>query len=403
MSGIKKVVLAYSGGLDTSIIVKWLQENYNCEVVTFTANLGQDEEIEAAVEKARALGVKEIFVEDLRETFVKDYVFPMLRANPVYDGYYLLGSSIARPLIAYKQIEIAKQVGADAVAHGATGKGNDQVRFELGYTTLDPSIKIIAPWREWDFTSRKDMLAYAKKHEIKITLNKENEDPYSSDANILHKSYEGGPIEDLWKRYDESILTMGVSPKKAPDTPTEIEIEFEKGDPIAVNGKKLSPAKLLAELNNIGGKNGIGIIDIIENRYIGIKTRGIYECPGGTILLHAHRALEAITLDAVCAHYKEEIMPRYASLIYNGFWFSPERKMLQTAIDYTQQDVTGTVRLELYKGNILVTGRKAPRSLYNVNIATFEEGSGFDHKLADGFIKLTGLRLKIQAQQMLKN
>lgn len=392
---IKKVVLAYSGGLDTSIILKWLKENYGCEVVTFTADLGQGEELEPAREKAKMMGVREIYVEDLREEFVRDYVFPMFRANTVYEGQYLLGTSIARPLIAKRQIEIAKETKADAVAHGATGKGNDQVRFELGYYALKPDIKVIAPWREWDLNSRTKLIDYAEKNQIPIAKGKRGEAPYSTDANLLHISYEGKALEDPWTEPDEEMFTRSVSPEKAPDKPTYIEIEFKKGDPVAIDGKKLSPAAFLTKLNELGGKNGIGRLDIVENRYVGMKSRGVYETPGGTILLYAHRAIESITLDRNTAHLKDELMPKYAELIYNGYWWSPERKMLQEMIDKSQDNVSGVVRLKLYKGNVVVVGRKSPNSIYSQEYVTFEEDSVYDQRDAAGFIKLNALRLRL--------
>jgi argininosuccinate synthase len=392
---IKKVVLAYSGGLDTSVILKWLQENYGCEVITFTADLGQGEELEPARAKAKKLGVKQIFIEDLREEFVRDYVFPMFRANALYEGVYLLGTSIARPLIAKRQIEIAKQVGADAVAHGATGKGNDQVRFELSYYANKPDIKIIAPWREWDLNSRTKLIDYAEKNQIPVAKDKRGEAPYSVDANLLHTSSEGKVLEDPAKEAPEYVYQRTVSPEKAPDKATIIEIEFKKGDPIAINGKKLTPANLLAKLNDFGGKNGIGRLDLVENRFVGMKSRGVYETPGGTILLTAHRAIESITLDRGASHLKDEIMPRYAELIYNGFWFSPEREMLQALIDKSQENVNGKVRLKLYKGNVYVMGRESPNSLYSMAHVTFEEDSVYDQKDAAGFIKLNALRLRI--------
>lgn len=392
---IKKVVLAYSGGLDTSVILKWLQENYGCEVITFTADLGQGEELEPARAKAKKLGVKQIFIEDLREEFVRDYVFPMFRANALYEGVYLLGTSIARPLIAKRQIEIAKQVGADAVAHGATGKGNDQVRFELSYYANKPDIKIIAPWREWDLNSRTKLIDYAEKNQIPVAKDKRGEAPYSVDANLLHTSSEGKVLEDPAQAAPEYVYQRTVSPEKAPDKATIIEIEFKKGDPIAINGKKLTPANLLAKLNDFGGKNGIGRLDLVENRFVGMKSRGVYETPGGTILLTAHRAIESITLDRGASHLKDEIMPRYAELIYNGFWFSPEREMLQALIDKSQENVNGKVRLKLYKGNVYVMGRESPNSLYSMAHVTFEEDSVYDQKDAAGFIKLNALRLRI--------
>jgi len=392
---VKKVVLAYSGGLDTSVILGWLQDEYNCEVVTFTADLGQGEEIEPARAKAEAMGIKEIFIEDLQEEFVRDYVFPMFRSNAIYEGTYLLGTSIARPLIAKRQIEIAKEVGADAVSHGATGKGNDQVRFELGYYGLNPDITVIAPWREWDLNSRTKLIEYAQKHQIQVPKDKEGEAPYSTDANLLHISYEGKVLEDPWQEPMESMFTRSVSPEAAPDTPTFIELDFEAGDPVAIDGKKLSPAALLTRLNELGGANGIGRIDIVENRFVGMKSRGVYETPGGTILLPARRAVESLTLDKGALHLKDELMPRYAELIYNGFWFSPEREMLQSAIDQSQANVTGTVRLKLYKGNVIVLGRKSPKSLYDEDIATFEADTVYDQRDAEGFIKLNALRLRL--------
>ena len=393
---VKKVVLAYSGGLDTSVILKWLQETYRCEVVTFTADLGQGEELEPARKKAEMLGIKEIFIDDLREVFVKDYVFPMFRANALYEGTYLLGTSIARPLIAKRQIEIAEMVGADAVAHGATGKGNDQVRFELGYYALKPDIKIIAPWREWDLTSRTKLIEYAERHQIPVARDKRGEQPFSQDANLLHISSEGKALEDPWQEPDwELILSRVVPPWKAPDTPLEITIDFEAGDPTAVNGEKLSPAALLAKLNELGGANGIGILDLVENRFVGMKSRGLYETPGGTVLFHARRAMESLTLDRGAMHQKDELMPRYAEMVYNGFWFSPERRMLQAAIDEASQRVSGTVRMKLYRGNVFVTGRKSPNSLYSQDIVTFEEDSVYDQRDAKGFIKLNALRLRL--------
>jgi len=392
---VKKVVLAYSGGLDTSVILRWLQDEYNCEVVTFTADLGQGEEIEPARAKAEAMGIKEIYIEDLREEFVRDYVFPMFRSNAIYEGTYLLGTSIARPLIAKRQIEIAQEVGADAVSHGATGKGNDQVRFELGYYGLNPDIKVIAPWREWDLNSRTKLIEYAQQHQIQVPRDKEGEPPYSTDANLLHISYEGKALEDPWTAPDESMFTRSVSPENAPDTPTIIEVDFEAGDPVAVDGKKLSPADLLTKLNELAGANGIGRIDIVENRFVGMKSRGVYETPGGTILLSARRAVESLVLDKGALHLKDELMPRYAELIYNGFWFSPEREMLQSAIDQSQTNVSGTVRLKLYKGNVIVLGRKSPNSLYDEDVATFEEDTVYDQRDAEGFIKLNALRLRL--------
>jgi argininosuccinate synthase len=392
---VTKVVLAYSGGLDTSVILRWLQDEYNCEVVTFTADLGQGEEIEPARAKAEAMGIKEIYIEDLREEFVRDYVFPMFRSNAIYEGTYLLGTSIARPLIAKRQIEIAREVGADAVSHGATGKGNDQVRFELGYYGLNPEIKVIAPWREWDLNSRTKLIEYAKLHQIQVPKDKEGEAPYSTDANLLHISYEGKVLEDPWQEPMESMFTRSVSPEDAPDEPTIIELDFEAGDPVAIDGEKLSPANLLTRLNELAGANGIGRIDIVENRFIGMKSRGVYETPGGTILLPARRAVESLTLDKGALHLKDELMPRYAELLYNGFWFSPEREMLQAAIDQSQVNVTGTARLKLYKGNVIVLGRKSPNSLYDEDVATFEEDTVYDQRDAEGFIKLNALRLRL--------
>jgi argininosuccinate synthase len=394
---IKKVVLAYSGGLDTSVILKWLQENYGCEVVTFTADLGQGEELEPARKKAQMLGVKEIFIEDLREEFVGNYVFPMFRANALYEGVYLLGTSIARPLIAKRQIEIAKMVGADAVAHGATGKGNDQVRFELSYYANKPDIKIIAPWREWDLNSRTKLIDYAEKNQIPVAKDKKGEAPYSVDANLLHTSSEGKVLEDPSQPAPEYVYQRTVSPEDAPNQAMIVEIEFAKGDPIAIDGKKMSPAQILTKLNELGGKNGIGRLDLVENRFVGMKSRGVYETPGGTILLVAHRAIESITLDREASHLKDELMPKYASLIYNGFWFAPERLMLQALIDKSQEKVEGKVRLKLYKGNVYVMGRESPRSLYSMAHVTFEEDSVYDQKDAQGFIKLNALRLRIGA------
>jgi argininosuccinate synthase len=399
---VKKVVLAYSGGLDTSIILKWLQETYGAEVVTFTADLGQGEELEPARKKALMLGIKEenIFVEDLREEFVRDFVFPMFRANTVYEGVYLLGTSIARPLIAKKQIEIARNVGADAVCHGATGKGNDQVRFELGYYALEPGIKIIAPWREWKFKGREDLLDFARKNQIPVAKNKEGESPFSVDANLLHSSSEGKVLEDPAKKPPEFVYQRTISPMAAPDKVTTIKIGFEKGDPVSLDGKKLSPATLLKALNDLGRDNGIGRIDLVENRFVGMKSRGVYETPGGTILLAAHRAIESLTLDRGAAHLKDEIMPRYAELIYNGFWFAPEREMLQSLIDKSQENVEGEVTLELYKGNVIVVGRESPKSLYSPTLVTFEDDKGaYDQKDAEGFIKLNALRLRTLAQR----
>jgi argininosuccinate synthase len=400
--GIKKVVLAYSGGLDTSIILKWLQTTYGCEVVTFTADLGQGEELSPAREKALLLGIKpeNIFIEDLREEFVRDYVFPMFRANALYEGTYLLGTSIARPLIGKKQIEIAHQVGADAVAHGATGKGNDQVRFELAYYALDPSIKIIAPWRHWAFKGREELLNFAREHQIPIAKDKEGEAPFSVDANLLHSSSEGKVLEDPAKEAPSIVYQRTISPMEAPDKPTEVRIGFERGDAMSLDGKRLSPADMLTALNALGKANGIGRIDLVENRFVGMKSRGVYETPGGTILLAAHRAIESITLDRGAAHLKDEIMPRYAELIYNGFWFAPEREMLQALIDKSQEHVEGEVRLKLYKGNVIVTGRESPKSLYSSTLVTFEDDKGaYDQKDAEGFIRLNALRLRTLGQR----
>ena len=395
---VKKVVLAYSGGLDTSVILKWLQETYGCEVVTFTADLGQGEELEPARKKAEMLGIKEIYIEDLREEFVRDYVFPMFRANAVYEGVYLLGTSIARPLIAKRQIEIAHETGADAVSHGSTGKGNDQVRYEVSYGALDPDIKIIAPWREWDLNSRTKLIEFAEKHQIQIAKDKRGEAPFSVDANLLHISAEGKVLEDPFEEAPEYVYSRSVSPEAAPDKPTIVEIDFEKGDAVAIDGEKMSPATLLTKLNELGGANGIGRLDLLENRFVGMKSRGIYETPGGTILLAAHRGIEQATLDRGAAHLKDEMMPRYAELIYNGFWFSPEREMLQAAIDKSQEMVTGTVRLKLYKGSVSVIGRKSPYSLYSEQHVTFEDDAGaYDQKDAEGFIRLNALRLRLLA------
>ncbi|MEM8551378.1 MAG: argininosuccinate synthase [Pseudomonadota bacterium] len=393
---VRKIVLAYSGGLDTSIILKWLREEYGAEVVTFTADLGQGEELEPARRKAEMLGCREIFVEDLRETFVKDYVFPMMRANALYEGVYLLGTSIARPLIAKRQIEIAQQTGADAVAHGATGKGNDQVRFELAYAALDPSIRVIAPWRDWSFKSRSDLIEFARINQIPVPKDKEGEAPFSVDANLLHSSSEGKVLEDPAVAPPSIVFQRTISPMEAPDRPTEVEIGFEGGDAVSIDGEALSPATLLTKLNALGRDNGIGRVDMVENRFVGMKSRGIYETPGGTIVHVAHRAIESITLDRGAAHLKDELMPRYAQLIYNGFWFAPEREMLQAAIDHSQRMVEGTVRLTLYKGNVIVTGRSSPRSLYSEAIVTFEDDLGaYDQKDAVGFIRLNALRLKL--------
>ena len=395
---VKKIVLAYSGGLDTSVILRWLQTNYRCEVVTFTADLGQGEELEPARRKAEAAGVSEIFIEDLRETFVADFVFPMFRANALYEGQYLLGTSIARPLIAQRQIEIAEQVGADAVAHGATGKGNDQVRFELAYYALNPDIRVIAPWREWELTSRTRLLEFAEAHQIPIARDKRGEAPFSVDANLLHSSSEGKILEDPAVEADESVYQRTISPEAAPDRATVIEIDFERGDPVAIDGIKLSPASLLTRLNELGRDNGIGRLDLVENRFVGMKSRGIYETPGGTILLVAHRGIESITLDREAAHLKDSLMPRYAELIYNGFWFSPERRMLQAAIDTSQKSVSGRVRVKLYKGNATVIGRESPNSLYSMKVVTFEDDQGaYDQIDAEGFIRLNALRLRLGA------
>jgi len=404
-SPVKKVVLAYSGGLDTSIILKWLQTTYGCEVVTFTADLGQGEELEPARRKAELLGIKpeNIYIEDLREEFVRDYVFPMFRANAVYEGVYLLGTSIARPLIAKKQIEIAERVGADAVCHGATGKGNDQVRFELGYYALKPDVTVIAPWREWDLRSREQLIAFAEQHQIPIAKDKRGESPFSVDANLLHASSEGKVLEDPAVEVPDYVYSRTLSPEEAPDQPTIITIGFERGDAVSIDGEKLSPASLLAKLNELGHANGIGRLDLVENRFVGMKSRGMYETPGGTILLPAHRAIESITLDRGAAHLKDALMPQYAELIYNGFWFSPEREMLQALIDKSQEMVTGTVRLKLYKGGVHIIGRESPNSLYDQDLVTFEEGAvAYDHRDAAGFIKLNALRLRTLAQRKKK-
>ncbi len=391
---IKKVVLAYSGGLDTSVILKWLKEKYNCEVITFTADIGQGEEVEPARQKAEQHGVKQIFIENLKEDFVKNYVFPMFRANALYEGVYLLGTSIARPLIAKRQIEIAKEVNAEAVSHGATGKGNDQVRFELAYLSLNPNIKIIAPWREWDLSSRTKLIEYAEKNQIVVPKDKRGEAPFSIDANLLHISAEGKILEDPWIEPSELVFSRTKSPIDAKDEVSEIQLRFDKGDPVELNGKNLSPAEMLHQLNILGGENGIGRIDIVENRFVGMKSRGVYETPGGTILFHMRRAIESITLDKGASHLKDELMPKYAELIYNGFWFSPERQMLQKAIDESQKNVSGLVRAKLYKGNVIITGRKSPNSLYDEDLVTFEESSfNYNHHDAEGFIKLNALRL----------
>ena len=396
---VKKVVLAYSGGLDTSVILRWLQDAYGAEVVTFTADLGQGEELEPARKKAEMLGIKDIYIKDLREEFVRDYVFPMFRANAIYEGTYLLGTSIARPLIAKRQIEIAHETGADAVAHGATGKGNDQVRFELGYYACDPSIRVIAPWREWDLNSRTRLIEYAEKHQIPIPKDKRGEAPYSQDANLLHISSEGKVLEDPWVEADDSVYTRVVPPWQAPDKVTEITIDFERGDPVAINGDKMTPAAILTKLNELGGANGIGILDIVENRFVGMKSRGVYETPGGTVLFHARRAMESITLDRGAMHQKDELTARYAEMVYNGFWFAPEREMLQAAVDKASERVTGTVRLKLYKGNVMVTGRKSPLSLYDEALVTFEEDQVYDQRDAQGFIRLNALRLMTLKRQ----
>ncbi|QTR49053.1 argininosuccinate synthase [Candidatus Thiothrix anitrata] len=398
---VNKVVLAYSGGLDTSIIVRWLQENYGCEIVTFTADIGQGEEVEPARSKALAMGIKpeEIFIEDLREEFVRDYVFPMFRANTIYEGEYLLGTSIARPLIAKRLIEIANETGADAISHGATGKGNDQVRFELGAYALKPGVKVIAPWREWDMNSRADLMAYAEKHNIPVDFKKAGKkSPYSMDANLLHISYEGGPLEDPWFEAEEDMWRWSVSPETAPDKPTYVEITFKGGDAVALDGQEMSASAILETLNKLGGANGIGRLDLVENRYVGMKSRGCYETPGGTILLPAHRAIESLTLDREVAHLKDSLMPKYAELVYNGYWWSPERKMMQQMIDASQTFVNGTVRMKLYKGAATVAGRKSDDSLFDARIATFDDdGGAYNQKDAEGFIKLNALRMRIAA------
>jgi argininosuccinate synthase len=399
-SSIKKAVLAYSGGLDTSVILKWLEDTYGCEIVTFTADIGQGEEVEPARAKAEAMGVKEIYIEDLREEFVRDYVFPMFRANTIYEGEYLLGTSIARPLIARRLVEIANETGADAISHGATGKGNDQVRFELGAYALKPGVHIIAPWREWDLLSREKLMAYAEQHGIAVDFNKGKKSPYSMDANLLHISYEGGVLEDPWAEPEEEMWRWTVSPEKAPDKPTYIELSYKMGDIIAIDGKSMTPAEVLTRLNEVAGENGIGRLDIVENRYVGMKSRGCYETPGGTIMLKAHRAIESLTLDREVAHLKDELMPRYAKLVYNGYWWSPEREMLQKMIDASQVSVNGDVRLKLYKGNVEVVGRRSDDSLFDENIATFEDDAGaYDQQDAEGFIKLNALRLRIAANK----
>ncbi|MEZ0497846.1 argininosuccinate synthase [Sphingomonas sp. IW22] len=399
---IKRVVLAYSGGLDTSVILKWLQQTYNCEVVTFTADLGQGEELEPARAKAELMGVRpeHIYIDDLREEFVRDFVFPMMRANALYEGLYLLGTSIARPLISKRLIEIAKEVGADAVAHGATGKGNDQVRFELSAYALNPDIKVIAPWREWDLTSRTALIAFAEAHQIPVPKDKRGESPFSTDANLLHTSSEGKVLEDPWDEVPDYVYSRTVNPEDAPDAPEYIEIDFERGDGVALNGQAMSPATLLAALNELGRKHGIGRLDLVENRFVGMKSRGMYETPGGTIYAAAHRGIEQITLDRGAAHLKDELMPRYAELIYNGFWFAPEREMLQAAIDHSQDKVTGTVRLKLYKGGAYIVGRKSPHTLYSEKVVTFEDDAGaYDQRDAAGFIKLNALRLRLLGQR----
>jgi argininosuccinate synthase len=402
MSDVKKVVLAYSGGLDTSIILKWLQDEYHCEVVTFTADIGQGEEVEPARAKAKAAGVKEIYIDDMREEFARDFVFPMFRANAIYEGEYLLGTSIARPLIAKRLIEIAKETGADTISHGATGKGNDQVRFELGAYALMPDVKVIAPWREWDLNSRESLMAYAKEHGIAIDYAKQSKkSPYSMDANLLHISYEGDILEDPWNEPEDDMWRWTVSPEQAPDVPTYVELSYERGDIVAINGEAMSPATVMEYLNKVAGANGIGRDDIVENRYVGMKSRGCYETPAGTVMLKAHRAIESLTLDREAMHLKDELMPRYAKLIYNGYWWSPEREMLQAAIDKSQQHVNGVVRMKLYKGNVYVAGRKSESdSLFDTSIATFEDDAGaYDQKDAAGFIKLNALRLRIGAKR----
>ena len=401
MSDVNKVVLAYSGGLDTSVIVRWLQDNYACEVVTFTADIGQGEEVEPARAKAEAMGVKEIYIDDLREEFVRDFVFPMFRANTIYEGEYLLGTSIARPLIAKRLIEIANETGADAISHGATGKGNDQVRFELGAYALKPGIQVIAPWREWDLSSRESLMAYCETHDIPVDYaSAKKKSPYSMDANLLHISYEGDLLENPWNEPEESMWRWSVNPEAAPDSATYIELEFERGDIVAIDGQTMTPATVLEQLNKVGGANGIGRDDIVENRYVGMKSRGCYETPGGTIMLKAHRAIESITLDREVAHLKDELMPRYALMIYNGYWWSPERKMLQAAIDDSQTVVNGTVRLKLYKGNVMVVGRQSGDSLFDESIATFEDDAGaYNQADAEGFIKLSALRMRIAADK----
>ena len=398
MSNVNKVVLAYSGGLDTSVIVRWLQDTYDCEVVTFTADIGQGEEVEPARAKAEALGVKEIYIDDLKEEFVRDFVFPMFRANTIYEGEYLLGTSIARPLIAKRLVEIANETGADAISHGATGKGNDQIRFELGAYALKPGIQVIAPWREWGLNSRESLMAYCAERDIPVDFSSASKkSPYSMDANLLHISYEGGVLEDPWCPPEESMWRWSVSPEQAPETGHELTLTFEQGDVVAINGQAMSPASVLAHLNQVGGAHGVGRLDIVENRYVGMKSRGCYETPGGTILLRAHRAIESITLDREVAHIKDELMPRYAKLIYNGYWWAPERLMLQKAIDSSQGNVTGTVRMKLYKGNVIITGRQSPVSLYHPDLVTFEDGAAdYDQQDAHGFIRLNALRLRVK-------
>ena len=395
---VKKVVLAYSGGLDTSVILSWLRETYGCQVVTFTADIGQGEEVEDARAKAESGGAARVFIEDLRDVFVSDFVWPMFRANALYEGTYLLGTAIARPLIAKRQIEIAREVGADAVAHGATGKGNDQVRFEISYYALEPDIRVISPWREWDLESRTKLIEYAERHQISIPKDKKGEPPYSADANLLHISCEGKALEDPWVEPDETVYTRTVSPEAAPDRPTTVEIGFETGDPVSIDGESLGPAALLTRLNELGGANGVGRLDIVENRFVGMKSRGVYETPGGTILATARRAMESITLDRGAAHLKDELMARYAEIIYNGFWFSPERLMLQALIDQAAANVSGTVRVKLYKGNVIITGRASPVSLYSEETVTFEADSVYDQRDAEGFIKLNALRLRLAAK-----
>ena len=399
MAKYKKVVLAYSGGLDTSVILRWLQEKYDCDVVTFTADIGQGEEIQPAKARAEKMGVSEIYIEDLKEEFVRDYVFPMFRANTIYEGTYLLGTAIARPLIAKRQIEIALETGADAVSHGSTGKGNDQIRFELTYSALQPDIKIISPWREWDLSSRIKLVEWANKRGLVVPKDKHGEPPYSTDANLLHISYEGKALEDPWMPLDEEMFTRSVSIKDAPDEPEDLELEFEAGDLVAINGKSMTPAKLLQELNSKAGKHGVGRIDIVENRFIGMKSRGVYETPGGTILLTAHRGIEQLILDGPTMLMRDENMPRYASLIYNGLWFSPEREMLQSLINESQKNVTGDVKVRLHKGNCILMGRRSPKSIYNQGVVTFDEGAGYDQKDATGFIKLNSLRLKLRKKK----